>query len=81
MRSAVRKLGAKKAFLDSIQIAVAPDDFEEFMKLYRFPNDLKAQLMKKAFYLKQERVGVSDRIQEAATKVRAFVLQVVQDFM
>ena len=48
--------------MDSIQIAVAPDDFEEFMKLYRFPNDLKAQLMKKAFYLKQERVGVSDRI-------------------
>lgn len=81
MRSAVHKLGARKAFLDGLQIAVAPGDFEEFMRLYRFPNDLKAQLMKKAFYLKQERLGVSERILDAAIKVRAFVLKVVQDFL
>ena len=47
MRTLVTKIGKKKTFLDSMYIAISEEDFDAFMKLYSFPNELKHKLVLK----------------------------------
>ena len=81
MRTAIMKIGQKKFFLDSLKIAVSEIDFQNFMSLYSFPNELKAALGEKKFDLQAEQKVINEKINIAASVIKKSVVKFTFDFM
>ena len=47
MKTIVIKIGKKKTYLDSLYIAINEQDFDDFMNLYSFPNQIRHNLQLK----------------------------------
>ena len=70
MVAIVKNLSRKKDFLDSLQIGIDETDFEHYVKLFVYPQDLQAALEAKAEALAKEQIVISLRIKEHIAKVK-----------
>ena len=55
----VRLLGAKKKFLDELQVSIPDTDFKKFLNLHSFPSKLKQELKVKSKILRSEQKKIS----------------------
>lgn len=81
LRATIGRIGQKKFFLDSMQIAVSDSDFKKFLALYSYPDELWQMLMVQQDYLSDQQGVIQDRIKKSAAETKLYVDKYALEFI